>query len=311
MRAAVLAELGVPRPGERPEPPAGDGQAVVDVLAAGLNPVDVAMAAGAFRGGPPPLPSVPGLEGVGVLDGRRVYFDATVSPHGSMAARAVVERDLAIELPDGLDEAVAIGLGISGLAGWLALSWRAGLQPGEHVLVLGASGAVGQIAVQAARLLGAGRVVAAARSEEGLALGRELGADAAVGLEAHGDALPAALREAAGGRIDVVVDPLWGAPVLAAMRAASRGARIVHLGQAAGAEATLPGSVLRGSSLAVLGHSVFGLPDAVRREAFGRMAGHALRSELRVLVERVPLDDVEAAWARQQAGPRRKLVLVP
>src|ERR1700734_3146168 len=165
MRAAVLKEYGVPAAGEFDEPSAeGPDQAVVDVLAAGLNPVDVAICAGRFYAGKPPLPSVAGREGVGMLDGERVYFDAPIAPFGSMAERALVDPASTYALPDGLDDGLAVALGISGLAAWLGLTWRANVQPGEHVLVLGASGVLGQIAVQAAKLLGAARVVASARS---------------------------------------------------------------------------------------------------------------------------------------------------
>src|SRR5271155_2051774 len=194
MRAAVLQAYGVPSPDQFEEPSAGLDQAVVEVLAAGLNPVDVAICAGRFYAGKPPLPSVAGREGVGMLDGKRVYFDAPIAPFGSMAERALVDPSSTYPVPDGLDEGVAVALGISGLAAWLALTWRAELQPGEHVLVLGASGVLGQIAVQAAKLLGAARVVAAARSAEGLERCLALGADAAVGLDQ--DDLPGVLTEA-------------------------------------------------------------------------------------------------------------------
>lgn len=300
MRAAVLTELGAPRPADWPEPSPPAGHAVLDVLAAGLNPLDVTIAAGGFRDGPPPLPSVAGREGVGRLDGRRVYFDRTLPPHGSMAERTVIDPAWAIDVPRHLDDAVAVGLGIAGLAAWLALDRCAGLRPGEEVLVLGASGAVGQIAVQAARLLGAGRVVGACRSSDGRAVACELGVDAAVPLDELDDAAP-----------DVVVDVLWGAPAAAAARVARPGARIVQVGEAAGAEATLPASVLRGRGLAILGFSVFSVPLADRRDAYERMAEHVGRSELDVRVETLPLEHVEEAWRRQQASPHRKLVLVP
>src|SRR5271163_4390222 len=218
MKAAVLHEYGVPRAEDFEDPSAGPGQALVEVLAAGLNPVDVAICAGRFYAGRPPLPSVAGREGVGMLDGRRVYFDAPIVPFGSMAQRAPIDPVSTYEVPEGVPDGVAVALGISGLAAWLGLTWRAQLKEGEHVLVLAASGVLGQIAVQAAKLLGAGRVVAAARSQEGLDRCMQLGADASVRLGAPED-LAAAFGEAAGGRIDVVIDPLWGEPLLAALGA--------------------------------------------------------------------------------------------
>jgi NADPH:quinone reductase-like Zn-dependent oxidoreductase len=310
MRAAVLHEYGVPSAGEFEDPAAAPGQAVVDVLAAGLNPVDVAICAGRFYAGKPPLPSVAGREGVGMLEGARVYFDAPIVPYGSMAQLALVDLRSTYPVPDGVPDGVAVALGISGLAAWLALTWRAELKAGEHVLVLGASGVLGQIAVQAAKLLGAARVVAAARSPEGLERCLELGADAAVRLGEPAD-LAAALAQAAEGRIDVVIDPLFGEPFVAALGAASFGARIVQIGAGAGAEATVPSAAIRGKMLVIMGHTNFAAPPEVKREAYTRMADAAARGEIRVEVDPLALDRVQDAWARLQAGSHRKIVLVP
>jgi NADPH:quinone reductase-like Zn-dependent oxidoreductase len=309
MRAAVLHEYGVPTPGEFEEPEPGPGQAVVDVLAAGVNPVDVSICAGRFYAGKPPLPSVAGREGVGMLNGERVYFDAPISPFGSMAERALIDPGSTYPVPDGVDEGVAVALGISGLAAWLPLTWRAELRPGEHVLVLGASGVLGQIAVQAAKLLGAGRVVAAARSREGLERCVELGADATVRLDEPD--LPAALQRAADGRIDVVLDPLFGAPFAAAVNAASFGARIVQIGQGAGAEATVTSAAIRGKLLTILGHTNAAAPPDLKRAAYARMADAVADGHLRVEVERLPLEQVQEAWRRLQESAHRKIVLVP
>jgi NADPH:quinone reductase-like Zn-dependent oxidoreductase len=311
VRAAVLREYGLPGFGEFDEPRAGEGQAVVEVAAAGLNPVDVVTATGKFYEGAPPLPSVPGKEGVGMLDGRRVYFSPAIQPFGSMAERALIEPENAFDLPEDVDEGLGVALGIAGLAGWLPLSCRAKLEPGEHVLVLGASGAVGQVALQAARLLGAGRLVAGARSAEGLERARALGADEVVSLDQDPDSLEAAIREAADDRLDVVVDPLWGEPAVAAMKAASKWARIVQLGQSAGAEATVASATVRGTPLTIMGHSNFAVPLEVRAEAYATMAAHAAAGELRIDVEKIPLEEVEQAFERQKESPNHKLVLVP
>jgi len=310
MRAAVLHDYGAPGADEFEEPSAGAGQAVVEVLAAGLNPVDVAICAGRFYAGKPPLPCVAGREGVGMLDGARVYFDGPVAPFGSMAQRALVDPEHTYPVPDGVPDGVAVALGISGLAAWLALVWRAKLEPGEHVLVLAASGVLGQIAVQAAKLLGAGRVVAAARSEEGLERCLALGADASVRLDERED-LSAAMAQAAEGRIDVVLDPLWGAPLVAAVGAASFGARLVQIGAGAGAEATLPSAPIRGKMLVLMGHTNFAAPPEVKREAYARMSEAVLAGKITVDVDALSLDEVGEAWRRLQAGSHRKIVLVP
>ncbi len=310
MRAVVLREYGVPSADEFEEPSAGPEQAVVEVLAAGLNPVDVAICAGRFYAGKPPLPSVAGREGVGTLAGERVYFDAPIAPFGSMAERALVDPRSTYPVPEGVADGVAVALGISGLAAWLGLTWRAQLQPGEHVLVLAASGVLGQIAVQAAKLLGAGRVVAAARSPEGLERCMELGADASVRLDEPGD-VSAAMAQAGEGRIDVVLDPLWGEPLVSALGAASFGARIVQIGAGAGAEATIPSAAIRGKMLVLMGHTNFAAPPEVKREAHSRMADLAARGEIKVDMDALGLDQVQEAWRRLAAGSHRKIVLVP
>jgi NADPH:quinone reductase-like Zn-dependent oxidoreductase len=312
MRAAVLPAHGaVPEPGTFEDPTPGEGEEVVEVLAAGLNPIDIRIAAGNYPADRRVPPYVVGKEGVGRReDGSRVYFDTTVAPFGSYAERALIPAGSGFVVPDGLDDGLAVALGVAGLAAWLGLEWRAQLQPGETVLVLGASGVVGQIAVQAARLLGAGRVVAAARSPEGLERARALGADATVAIGAVDD-LSAALREAAGGGIDVTVDPLWGEPAVAAMGAAEPFARHVALGQSAGAEATLSSLTVRSTPLSVVGHTNFSASDERRRAAYERLARHAAAGEITVVVERVPLSDVASAWKRQRESPNRKLVIVP
>jgi NADPH2:quinone reductase len=312
MRAAILREYGAtPELGDFDEPEAGAGQVVGEVLAAGLNPVDLRRASGTFYGGNPPLPSVAASEGVAQLpDGRRAYFDPPVAPYGALAERTLLEEADLFAVPEGLDPAVAVGLGIAGLAAWLGLEWSARLREGETVLVLAASGTVGQVAVQAAKLLGAGRVVAAARSADGLARAAELGADATVAL-GDGSADPEELREAAGGGIDVTIDPLWGEPGIAALKAANRFARHVAIGQSAAPEAAIACVDVRSKPLSIVGHTNYAVPLADRRRAFERMAAHAVAGELEVDVERVPLAEAPAAWERLKAGPGVKLVVVP
>ena len=307
MRAAVLHEVGaVPVFGDFKEPDASDGRKVLEVLLAGLNPADLAMAAGRY--GEVSVPRVVGLEGVARLPGGgRVYFSGIPAPFGAMAQYAPVDVASAFEVPDGLDAGLAVALGVAGLAAWLPLTWRANLQPGETVLVLGASGVVGQIAVQAAKLLGAGRVVAAARDRPTLEGLRDRGADELVVLGAGGDAQ--ALEDAAGDGYDVVLDPVFGPVFEAALSATAPGARIVTIGASAGPTATLSIGGLFGRT--VMGHSNTQAPLDVRREAYERMARHAAAGEITVDVARVPLSHVSEAWERQAHGPHRKIALVP
>jgi NADPH:quinone reductase-like Zn-dependent oxidoreductase len=312
MRAAVLPAHGaVPEPGTFDDPSPGEGQELVTVEAGGLNPVDIRIAGGNFPRDPRQPPYVPGKEGVGTLpDGARVYFDETVAPFGAYAERTLIPAGSGFAVPAELDAGVAIALGVAGLAAWLGLEWRAQLQPGETVLVLGASGVVGLIGVQVARILGAGRIVAAARNAEGLERAGALGADATVRLDAHDD-LAGALREAAGGGIDVTLDPLWGEPAVAAVDALNPFGRHVALGQSAGAEATLTSAAVRNKPISIIGHTNFSADQERKRAAYVRMAAHAAAGEISVDVERVPLAEVADAWRRQGESPNRKLVIVP
>ena len=315
MRAAVVTELGQPpSSGELPEPSPGEGEVVLEVLAAPLNPLDVAVSTGAFYGGHPELPFVPGAEGVGrVRDSGDVVWafggGLGMSRNGSMAELAVVPEQRLVPVPAGADPVVAAALGIAGVAGWLPLAWRVPVRKGETVLVLGATGTVGLVAVQAARLLGAGRIVAAGRSEEGLARAQEVGADAVVRL---GDRFRDDLREAVGDDgLTLIFDPLWGEPLVGALDVAAPGARIVHLGQSAGPTASLESGTVRGKQLELFGYSNFAVPMDVLRREYDRLVRHAEAGEIRIDVEQIPLEDVATAWERQQQGEHTKLVLVP
>jgi NADPH:quinone reductase-like Zn-dependent oxidoreductase len=312
MKAAVLHRHGEPPHCDQfDEPVEGDGQLVAEVAAAGVNHLDVQKASGRLYAGPPPVPSVVGSDGVGRLpDGRRVFFDSTEAPHGAMAERTLVNEQHLLEVAEGVDDEVAAALGNSGLAAWLALDWKAGLEPRETVLVLGATGAVGNVAVQAARILGAGRVVAAARGGERLERMRGRGADALVDLNAERD-LAAALKDATGGGAHVIVDLLWGPPALAAIESAALGARHVQVGHMAASTLELPARAVRSVSLELLGFVLFRVPLPVRRAAYRRLTELAARGELEIDLERVPLTEVDQAWERQQEGPNAKLVIVP
>jgi NADPH2:quinone reductase len=313
MRAAIVRAHGaVPKVGGFDDPEPRDGAAVLEVLAAGVNPVDVRIASGTFPNERHEPPYVAGKEGVGRrAGGGLVYFDASLEPYGAFAERTLIAAGSGYPVPDSLDPALAVCLGIAGLAAWLGLEWRGELAPGESVLVLGASGVVGQIAVQAAKLLGGGRVVAAARSAEGLEVARRLGADATVTLDGS-DGLAGTLREAAGGDgFDLVLDPLWGAPAVAALGALRPFGRLVQLGQSAGAEATIPSTAIRARPVQIVGHTNFSASEERKAAAFTRMAEHARAGAIEVAVERLRLEDVPDAWERVTKSPRRKLVVVP
>jgi NADPH:quinone reductase len=313
VKAALIRELGSPPEIAEVDDPGGDD--VVEVLAAPINPIDVNVAKGLLHAGHPPLPYVPGCEGVGRAgDGRIVYLFSGglgIGRNGAMADRVAVGDAIAADVPDGADPALAGALGIAGLAGWLPVASRAPIAEGDTVLVLGATGTVGLVAVQAARLLGAARVVAAGRDPDGLARAERLGADATVRLDETDD-LAAAFKAAFDGKgPSYVFDPLWGEPGAAAIEAAAPGARLVHLGQSAGPTATLTSAAVRFKQLSILGHTNYAVPADELSAQYRRLVQLALDGEITVDIERVPLDDVAEAWQRQaDGGADRKLVVV-
>lgn len=312
MRAARVTTLGEPAVPGTVDDPVGD---VVEVLAAPLNPIDLAVSRGVLATGHPELPYVPGCEAVGrTADGRLVWlFGGSLgrTRDGAMAERVSIGDATAVDVPEGADPALAGAMGIAGLAGWLPFAWRAPLQGGEDVLVLGATGSVGLVAVQAAQLLGAGRVVAAGRSRSGLDRALELGADDVVDLTATDD-LVGAFRAAFDGKgPSYVFDPLWGAPAAAAIEAAVPWATLVNLGQSAGPLSEIASAAVRFKSISILGHTNFAASTDALAEHYRRLVGHAVAGEIRLEVERVPLDAVADAWRRQAESPGHKLVLVP
>ncbi len=245
MKAAVIHTFGAaPHFEEFPDPTPGAGEALVQVLAAGLHPIVRVLADGSHYGSTHTLPMIPGIDGVGRLDdGTRVYFGMTRPPYGTMAERAVVPRQMCLPLPESLDDATAAALFNPGMSAWLALTWRAQLAAGETVLILGATGASGQLAVQMAKLFGAGKVIAAGRNPQILSRLAALGADTTISLDQPDQDLTEAIVQAAGDTgIHVIIDYLWGRPTEAAIAAVTREGlthaaprvRLVEVGQMAG-----------------------------------------------------------------------------
>jgi NADPH:quinone reductase len=318
MRAAVVEAVGSPPAATEADDPApGEGTALVAVEAVPLNPVEIRVAAGRHpRRAQPPY--VPGLEGAGTVvesarlaPGTRVRFESSALPgfgaRGTLAEYAAVPEESLAELPDAVADDVAAALGVVGVTALLALE-RAAPAGGERVLVLGATGAVGQMAVQLAKLMGAGRVVGAGRSPEQLERARELGADEVVEL-GDGDDLAGSFEQAAGGQLDIVVDPLWGEPAMAALGAIAEEGRLVNVGQSAGADVRIPLESVRNRQGSI--HAISSGWTALDRKvaAYRRVLEHVVAGRLVVDREVVPLDDVTSAWERQGASPGRKIVI--
>ncbi|HSF97201.1 MAG TPA: zinc-binding dehydrogenase, partial [Ornithinibacter sp.] len=287
-----------------------------------ITPLDVLCATGTSYFGAPALPYVPGVQGVGVvregpadLLGCRVWFPTTVgmtAGDGALGPLAVASADEVVVIDADLPDTGVAALGLSAVAAWEVLERTAALRAGERVIVLGAGGVVGQVAVQAARLLGAQRVVAAARSQAARARAADCGADAVVDLRAGEDAasLASRLRAACGGGADVVVDPLAGTPGTAGVLSLADGGRLVNLGSTAGPSLAVDSAALRSRSAAVIGYTNNGLTATRRRDVLTTVLAHAAAGHIEVTHDVVGLEEAPAAWAEVAAGraPRRVVV---
>jgi len=305
MKAAVLHQQNeTPRLEQFREPEPQDGALEIQVTAGSIGPTDLMRAAGFF--GPVNGPLVVGGEGAGRLaDGRRVYFGHAVAPFGAFSERTLVPASEVWPIPDSIDDAQAIALGISGTGALLPLE-EARIEKGETVLILGATGPLGQIALQLARAMGAGCVIGAARNATALdrLLQRGL-ADEVVQL-GHGDDL-SALKEAAPRGYDVVLDVVYGPPAEAAMKATAPGARMMSIGVQAGQTVTLS---LR--DLVFRSHIGVGTgqrPTAERRAAYERLLGYARAGEVSVDIASFTLDQAAEAWQAQSGSPHGKIVV--
>ncbi len=285
---------------------------VAQVLAAPLNPVDLVVVAGQMPHRQAPVPFIAGVEGIARLaNGSMRYFSGPKLPYGSLAERVPLAGAETVAVPTGISPTVAAALGTSGLAAWLALSRTGRLAPGERVLILGAEGQVGQIATQAARLLGASRVVGAVRDDASRQVALDRGADAAVST-ADPSALAERLRAALPDGADLVLDMVWGPVVGYALEVARPRARVVQVGNSGGALATLSAPALRNKLVGLVPHSNYFFSAAERAAAYEQLAAHAASGALRVEVESVPLAEAPSAWRRLKTGAAaRKLVIVP
>lgn len=312
--AVVIAFEAPPRYGQFAEPAAGAGEKVVTVAAAGLHPLVKALASGAHYGSTGELPFIPGIDGAGRLeDGTRVYFGAARSPFGTFAERSLASDRMCLPLPDGITDVTAAGIANPGMSSWVALSARAKFLAGESVLILGATGVAGQLAIQTAKRRGARRVVAAGRNPQALEKLTDLGADAVISLDQENDALVSAFRrELSEAGVDIVLDYLWGHPAEAMIAAISQKGlsqsaprvRYVQIGSSAGGTISLPGAALRSSGLEILG-SGFGSasPDQIR-QALVELFSAAALEPFQFSTTTAPLKDIEALWNSPEKGVR-------
>jgi NADPH:quinone reductase-like Zn-dependent oxidoreductase len=230
-----------------------------------------------------------------------------VPADGSLAEECAVRPIDLVPITDEVSDAAVAAIGTSGIAAWMALTWRAKLQAGERAVVLGASGAVGQVALAAAKHLGAASVVAVCRSERSAGKARTAGASVVVVLNPNEDraALTGRLTEAAGGPVDVVIDPVFGEPAAAAAMALAHWGRLVNIGGAAGDLAEFSSAVIRGRTISVLGYTNNAISSEQRAEALTQVLALAARGEVSVEHRVLPLADCDQAWVLAgRSGPR-------
>jgi NADPH:quinone reductase-like Zn-dependent oxidoreductase len=315
MNAAVVEAFDrPPRYTTFADPVPTDKELLISVTAAALHPIVRALAAGSHYGSTGKLHFVPGVDGVGRLpDGTRVYFGVTRPPYGTFAERAVTEPWLTLPLPDSVDDVSVAAMMNPAMSSWAALTARAKFAPGESVLILGATGIAGHLAVQIARRLGATRVIAAGRNPDALAQAAALGADATIALKQDREALIADFRQhLSESNIDVVLDYLWGSPAESLLAAIakkglsheSRRIRYIQIGNSAAPTISLPAATLRSSGLELLG-SGFGSASLQEiMKAVGEFLAAASKSPFTIPTKTVRLLDIESAWTTPEKGAR-------
>jgi NADPH:quinone reductase-like Zn-dependent oxidoreductase len=309
MKAAVVSSFGSPPRYQDfpvPAPTGDDDEMLVDVLAAGLHPRVRSQANGSHYTSTGELPLVPGVDGVGRgPDGQLRYFILPDTTMGSMAEQTVIDTRRSVVLPDSTDPVAVAAAMNPAMSSWVALRQRTRFQAGQDVLVLGGTGNAGRMAIQVAKHLGAGQVIAAGRGADRLASLPALGADAAVPLE---DCKAAA-------DVDVVIDYLWGEPAVAAMTAivtsrADRGRPLtwIQIGAVAGATAAIPSAALRAARLDIVGSGQGSVSVREYLAELPALAEEISAGTFDVDASAVPLADVEQAWT---AGTKQRVVLVP
>lgn len=310
MKAAVIHAFDQPpKFGDIAAPMAQEGEVLVSTRAAALSQLVRAQASGKHYTSGKTLPMVPGADGVGTLaDGRRVYFAFPRGPIGAMAETVAVKAVQCTDVPANVDDITAAAIANPGMSSWAALTHRAHMQRGESVLILGAAGASGRLAIQVAKHLGASRVVAAARNRAVEAELRALGADEFIALDQTPEALTAVFRrEIHEPGVDVVLDYLWGMPAESFINAAAghgsgeaaRRIRFVNIGSMAGLSIPVSAGYLRSSGLEMMGSGLGSVSHADLVKVIGELL-HAIEpARLKVDAVAMPIQDVEAIWSHK------------
>jgi NADPH:quinone reductase-like Zn-dependent oxidoreductase len=324
MKAAIIGAAGeAPVYGDFKEPVAYEGSEIITVSSCALSQFSKSRSSGAHYSSDGHFPSVAGADGVGrTRDGQRVYFVMPETPYGSLAEKSLVRSNQCVAIPDGIDDVTAAAIANPGMSAWAALVERAHLQPGETVLVNGATGTAGRLAVQLAKHLGAGRVIGSSRNESELQELISLGADAVIpftlgtlhplGAKHYEKAL---ISEFAHG-IDVVIDYLWGESAKTTIVAIAKAVedatpvRFVHVGGASREEnIALPGAALRSSAIQLMGSGIKSVPFSKLLDAIRNVFAAVAPAKLQIAAKRVPLSEIEKNW--ELPGRPRIVVTIP
>lgn len=320
MNAAVVNSFDAPpRYTTFADPVAAEDEVIVNVTAVGLHQIVKSLARGQHYGSSAELPFIPGLDGVGRLDdGTRVFFGFSRSPFGTFAERCVTNHFLCFPVPSALDDATVAAMMNPGMSSWSALTVRIQFAAEESILILGATGVAGHLAVQVAQRLGAKRIVVAGRNPNALEDLLHQGADAAISLDQRKEDLVSSFRkEFAENKIDVVLDYLWGAPAEALFAAISQKGlqhestriRYLEIGSSAGATISLQGETLRSSGLELYGSGFGSVPIEKIFESLKAFLSEAAKEPFHMKTKSVPLRDVEASWNSNE--PATRIVFCP
>lgn len=322
MKAAVINNLGdIPRYEDFPDPVLNDGDVTVKVEAVILDYAVKALAAGAHFASKqfyPNLPAVIGHGGIGSLeDGTLVSFRGIKSPYGSMAEKVVIPKAYATPIPQGVTAEQAAVIPSAALSSLGPLKYVAKLQPGETVLINGATSVSGMLAVQIAKYLGAGRVIGTGRNPVSGEKLKELGADAFINLNQPDEKVVEALKKEAGTGYDVILDYLWGHPAEViinsftpnALGVPSKRTRFVLIGGLAAWTAQLSGQSLITSGLEIYGMVGGQTPPEAFVEGTELIWDMIKQGKLSMDIVKYPLKDIEKVWNMEEHGKR--IVIVP
>ncbi|HSZ73368.1 MAG TPA: zinc-binding alcohol dehydrogenase family protein [Rhizomicrobium sp.] len=312
MKAAIVQAAGqTPIYGDFAEPVASAGDNRITVTAAAISHLVKGRASGTHYSASGKFPFVVGIDGVGRLDdGRRVYFVLPKAPYGSMAERAVVPPAQCVPVPDDLDDVTAAAIANPGMSSWAAFTERAKLKAGETVLINGATGTSGRLAVQIAKHFGAKKIIATGRNTDALREVAALGADVTIPLVEDEKALEESFKKQFAEGIDVVIDYLWGISAQTLLIAGAKtGAeavpiRFVQVGSMSGSDIALPGAALRASAIELMGSGIGSVSLDRLVSAIGALLKAAGPGDFKVAAKSVPLSDVERAWLADDSTHR-------